>query len=325
MATDVSRLRWIIASGISSLILLTLFITLLKKLYCGVNAANKNIDIISQIITISVFMFNIIYSLCLFAFHIYISLAYSHDKHINDLIFYIFPIIIGISLSGGFVSIYIYLLFKIKNTFNETVYQIKSRIIYLHIINITFIFSSFCIIFFILTFSRNTVKTGLILHSSLFFLLTIGYIHLLFTFNHNLFLLVLSQRQIISKSKKNIELNERQHALLETIRKHSILACFMIFISFAFVIMAIVVSRYYDGYQYENIIIQYLWIITLFIFMNTGPLCIYLGFTMNRNMYTKLCGVCDKKCKNLCITMAEKKLNKKSTKAPDIVIKTIEM
>ena len=328
MAAYIDEILWISTPATSLLILLGLFITLLSKLYCRIDGANKKIDKISQIVTIAAFMFNIIYSICVLAINIIQICLYDQNIYTSQWGFFMdfLDIAIGISLSGTFTSIYIFLLLRIRNTFKETIFEIKSRIIYLHIINITFIYISFCIIYFVLNDSRNAVRTGMILHSFLFLLLTIGYIHLLYTFNHNLFLLVLSQRQERANPQKNIELNDIQHELLTTIRKHSILAGFMISISFVFLIMIFVTSSH-NGYKSENnlIFVESLWVLTLFIFMNTGPLCIYLGFGMNQDLYTKLCGLCDKKCKNICISMVEKRLNKQCQTAPDIELETIDM
>ena len=306
MATNVTTISQIIASVTSLFILLPLFISFLKKLYCG----GVNTDKTSKIITIFVFILNIIQHIS--ASVCYIFVASSDDKNANNLVIDIVGMVAWNSLGGGVVLIYIYLLFRIQNTFNETTYKIKSGIIYLHLINITFIFISVCILWFLL----RTDRPKFITYSPIILvvLLIVGYIDLLYTFNHNLFLLVLSQTT-------DIELNERQHTLLNTIRKHSILAGFMLFTSFTLIILLFLISYYRSKYGYAISatpnIIGTLWAFSFFIFVNTGPLCIYLGFEMNRNLYNKLCGLCDKKCENICISVVEKRLKKQSQTAPD--------
>ena len=57
-----------------------------------------------------------------------------------------------------------------------------------------------------------------------------------------------------------------------------------------------------------------IWIVLFWIGLHvvniTGPICIYLGFQQNRNSYQKCCDVCDRKFRNVCNSLAERRMNK---------------
>ena len=48
--------------------------------------------------------------------------------------------------------------------------------------------------------------------------------------------------------------------------------------------------------------------------MNAGAWCIYLGFSVNENLYEKVCAICDRICAKRCIEKAQKRLNKQNNK-----------
>ena len=138
---------------------------------------------------------------------------------------------------------------------------------------------------------------------------TIGYVHLLYTFNHNLFLLVVSQRRTIvcGDNTGSIELNMKQIRLLSTIRKHTILGFFLICGSLCYAFLA-GIHIWVETTQGFNISIFIVRWILFHIFLISGPLSIYLGFKQNKDLYGKCCILCDRKCEHICIKLAEKRL-----------------
>lgn len=146
------------------------------------------------------------------------------------------------------------------------------------------------------------------------FIIYCGYAHLLYIFNHNLFLLVLSQRQTII-NEQDIELNHRQIHLLSTIRKHTILAGLIIMSEVLYLIISISGIISYSGHY----IWWYLHGICLLIFVNAPAISIYLGFSANQGIYRKLCGVCDDKCKAFCLRLTARRLNKQGIVIDDYV------
>ena len=71
-------------------------------------------------------------------------------------------------------------------------------------------------------------------------------------------------------------------------------------------------DMYIDWYWNPNWTLQYLYTVFLYMFNLAGPICIYLGFKANGNLYQKCCSLCDRKCKTICIGMAEKRLNEQA-------------
>ena len=227
-------------------------------------------------------------------------------------------ILITILLVSSILCVYTFLLYRISKTFDGTMYQVNTKLLYLHSINM-FIMAAIFITDSIFDYDGDIIYSYL----SVVFILTlliIGYGHLLYTFNHNLFLLVLSQRQTVVNPTLDIELNQRQIKLLRTIRKHSILAFYMLLTSLTMIITFLLVS--FMGYD-ENISItnrNIIWgihILNVAAFLNIGPLCIYLGFEINKNFYQKMWGLCDRKCDNICTSLAENRLRLKQR--PELV------
>ena len=203
-------------------------------------------------------------------------------------------------------SIYAILLLRLYHVFHESIYQIPTRQLLIHTINIAI--SMICVVTSSSFFYYSDMRLYVFIFGIVWIiLLTLGYIHLLYAFHHNLFLLVLSQRKSIPNQEKTqsmIELNVRQIKVLLTIRKHSILGCFIIFGNFCAVVHGVAAFRVKDN--------PFIFISRVFwsVFVFIGPLGIYLGFPQNKALYRRCCYLCDIKCENICILLAENKLNK---------------
>ena len=303
MATQSVNAIWLTVAMISLIILLPLFVSLLRS-FSG--DATQDTDKLYKYLAISTFLCNIIYNITMVICCI-LLLSDSNFVRIRFQIFFF------MSLLGGTLSVYGFLLYRIKNTFNGTVYQIKSYALCLHYINMLFIMITFSVTYWPVIANPDLLFC---MHLIYFILCMIGYLHLLYVFNHNLFLLVLSRSDARDSVVNNeIEWSHGQIRLLTTIRKHTILACVILISSLFSVIIFTVVFHHEFGPR-ENVsethmtVIWSLWIIALFVLLNTGPLCIYLGFSVNNRLYQKICNVCDGKCRIVCMHLAENTLVK---------------
>ena len=297
-----------------------LFFSLLRQFFCSharkIQNSVKATSIVAFICTI---LFNAIAILLVIT--IYIEKSKSDNKKPSRAQSLFVDDILNaasyIAFFGASYCIYIILLLRVYYTFQDTMYEVKRLKLYVHGINvaITVLIITDFTMFKIYTFDTVSAVTLCIW----MILLTIGYIHLLYIFNHNLFILVLTQRHSLvildeeEHAQKQI-LNQRQRSMLSTIRKHGILGSYMIFCNLfcavTNIIFAIADTKRDWDYMIELVLYYYFYVISLYIFSNTGPICIYLGFQQNRYLYQKCCGLCDRKCKNICNGLAEKQMNK---------------
>ena len=268
---------------IASTVVIVLFISLLKQI-CYTQ--DKSVKGHLTYTTIIVFTLSIIFGIARIPYYTYCGNTF----------------VVRMISWAAFVltldSIYIFLLLQLYYTFQESVFRISKCQVFMHSINIAML----SVIFF----------PGFIIFE-LFFVwitsLTIGYIHLLYKFNHNLFVLVLSQRKTSANTQKigSIQLNMRQIKLLSIIRKHAILGGFIIFSNLCLGVHLVTLHllRYTRIMMFVDAVI-------LHIFIIVAPLCLYLGFQQNESIYGKCCNLCDKKCKHICIVITEKGLNKQN-------------
>ena len=217
---------------------------------------------------------------------------------------------IGVSLST-----YIFLLLRLHFTFRETRYRTKRCIIYMHTITFILLISMAIIPPFIEVF----IDINELIEDTIWcILLSIAFGQLLYQFNHNLFLLALSQRQTISLGANiNYELNQRQIRLLTTMRKHTILGCVMMISNLMYAVANLLL--YYGHGTMDIVSVKVIFVLHLilwFIFANGCPLAIFLGFGVNVKLYFLLFRLCDKKCGKNCQQLAEEELNGKRLYVP---------
>ena len=288
MATPIINIVvYIIVGTVPFLIEMCLFISLLKQFYC--NDKEQTINNLFKFTSIMVFVSSIIYGAT------YNIITWHHEKEWKKAV----GGILHFSLMTTAYSIYTILLIRLYCTFQESVYQIRKRQLVIHTMNITISLICF-VLSYIYAYNHSYIFVMIWIVS-----LTMGYTHLLYKFNHNLFLLVLSQTQTnLNKQRtESIELNMRQRIILQTIRKHTILGCFMVFGNCFF---ALGIQLFFFSS------VQYIAVAGYYIFVLTGTLCIYLGITQNRNLYGKCCNYCDRKCESICNRLAEKRLNQQN-------------
>ena len=306
-ATDMGALLRIIIGAIILAFEIPLFISLLRQFCCDKQQKVSNCHRCTAVITfISSIIFDIFDAFCAtFQWLAIVEWNITIDELETNMLYNIISITRSSMVLVTIYSVYVVLLLRLHNTFQSSNYRITSRRLCLHAVSIIM---SFLLLFILVPVLGAISYAFVILVCGLWIvLLTIGYIHLLYIFNHNLFLLVLSQRQITMHRmhRKSVELDVKQIILLSTIRKHTILGTFMISSNLWFAIYLLALPLFRD-----TDIASILSVLLLHMFIMTGPLCIYLGFIRNKNVYGRCCSICDKKCEHICIACAEKKLNK---------------
>ena len=283
-----------------SLALVTpVFISMLMQFYC-VEQEFETMPIHKHFkyaaITAFIFSIGFIIMDLLYVIFFWIETAQKWTNNVSNIIFPIRIVMIIITI----YSVYTILLLRLYHTFQESIFQIRKCHLVLHAINFVI---SMAVAIFITAFSATMTDFEYPFVPFLVWLisLTLGYTHLLYTFNHNLFLLVLSERRSIAivckRITESVELNMQQISLLSTIRKHSILGCFLVFSNLFF--------GAYSFCDNTNLLVS---ATVLHIFVMAGPFCIYLGFKENENLYEKCFNLCDRKCERICIALAEKRL-----------------
>eukprot|EP01084_Bolivina_argentea_P181254 313063_1 len=191
-------------------------------------------------------------------------------------------------------SFYTFMLLRIKYTFMDSVYAMSNTILYIHLIIAIFAPTVILIAIFSLK--------AFVICSIIFISITvIGSIHLIYKFNYNLWLLILSQNDSDNTAKD--QLNSAQTSMIKTVVKHSILGA-MILISLSLCAFTVTFGPLIEMFALRVFTV---YIGALFI-MNCG-LALYLGFTVNNGVYLKLCSTCDKYVTEYYTARAEQKKN----------------
>lgn len=310
MVTLLNIFEYIIILFLSlALISLTLpFISLLKEFYCR-RHSHEEIHTMVKCTVIFTFIFTISSNIAYIIDNMEELLLMKMINPIGPIPFFF--------QCGEILSMYVFLIVKLYMTFKESVFAIKPIVIKLHCVAIITIFinmiiSSVCLGLKPLSYSNNIVAV-----LSCFIILVIkmsAYIHLLYAFNHSLFLLVLAQTQranINESHQKFYKLDDAQIDLLSVVRKHTILATFLIIADIKFLILfgIMYIFTFNPSYDRSFEIFVSVWFLLFLIAMNASAWVIYLGFKMNQYSYNKLCGICDRMCKRKCIEKAEKRMN----------------
>lgn len=300
----------------------SLAISLIKKLYLdrkdkdtgGKRHKTSFIRKSTQGSAITAFIFTAIAGLAIVIIHIYnasTESVSSRDSTIHATFHYIYLIFLALA----YMTTYFFMLCRLYAIFEESVFRIKKWVICLHI-GIVILTTILGFTFIILVYVGLDALIGNILFAIMVFITIFAIIHLVFAFNYRLFKLVLTQQSIImDQSMGSLSLSGKQVKMLAVARRHTLLGVMMISLAFISIIdYAIAVSvndgeyRIMSNYsvtQGYNVLFDIINVITL----NLASLSIYLGFTVNKEYYVKICNKCDIKCKSLCETMAEKKIN----------------
>ena len=296
---EISIALYITLAVIPTVIQTCIFISLLKQLYC--DGKHSRLPHRVKCTAMTAFISSIIFTTIhpVHAINLYVTPIqwFEHD----EVEFAVQSILTG-SIVTAVYSIYIILLCRLYYAFQASIYQMTKCQLIMHGINITI--SSISIVFARIFASGYLIYPFFLLW---IILLTAGFVQLLYKFNHDLYILVLSQREPhMSSSGQSAESNKlevEQPRLLSTIRKHTILGCFMIF-GYLLFIFVVVLSPVIN--ELHTNVLGFIVAVGLYMFVMIGPLCIYLGFQQNRKLYRKCCGCCDRKCENLCRKLTQR-------------------
>ena len=195
---------------------------------------------------------------------------------------------------------YLLVLLRLISSFTDSQFSISAKKIYFHISNIVLI---------LLTATIAAISDYLLLRTwclcfSAFcaIMYIIGYSHLAYCFNHNLFLLVLSQRSTVIKTdtnKDHADMNIRQKQMLQIVVKQTLLSCMVLVSVLLFVIFVIITVPIYSIAKLNENQLSVLFEMLYWsgAFMYNGVLfCQYLTFSVNVKCYERICLKCHMKC-----------------------------
>lgn len=198
-------------------------------------------------------------------------------------------------------SFYLFMLFRIKNAFNDThsIYSVDLKILYLH----SLIAIAAPILIIIAVFQLVVYK----LSSAIWIVITFfGAFNLIYTFNYNLYSVILAQNEGGDKAN----LTEIQQHMIRTVTKHSVLggltlSCLAL-CSFTHIWGPLF------GVYWVGIIFIHIGVVAI----SLSGLGIYLGFNCNRNLYLKLCTPCNDGTKKFYINRAKMHKAHRNSKSP---------
>ena len=317
-------------SVVSSLILastmsvfqISIQISLIKKLFCGINKGRFfKLTPYQKAVHVSAIGYGFLGfdALCLVILRV-------HDLAINSVANYYSDIHIIVHslymmLAGcAFISHYIFGVSRLYVTFEDSSYKIKTITMYIHFGTLIFIcISSLSMVIMAKLQIFDTAQILNTLFGVVVALALLAQIHLIYAFNYRLFRMALDKRQATSPNDSDkIGLTQAQRNILSVVRKHTLLGVLLILIMFVGIIAYIAAVNIYsksenardERISYQNYLVMgtYLnstWYIVFFdiinvIAFNTVTLCVYLGFSVNKSYYKFLCKSLDTCCKHFC-------------------------
>ena len=229
----------------------------------------------------------------------------------TEIPLYAWVIVLYTTICLSYLSIYILTIMRLSYTFRDSAFQISNKIIYTHIILII-VCLMLSVLFAISLYANGAPglgETDRIIAATVISMVMIGYIHLVYKFNYNLFQLVLMQRTTSthpSNTQSDIELNIRQKQLIQTIVKQTVLSCWVCLFysmnSISFLIIAII-----DPKSNINVLHDYeQWMIAV---VNVAVgISVSLTFSINSRSYNKLCTLCHTGCNQICESCVQKSI-----------------
>eukprot|EP01084_Bolivina_argentea_P105351 188634_1 len=217
---------------------------------------------------------------------------------------YIFYICLNIAI----IASYTVILLQLYYSFRSSMYRLTKRIFYFH-----FVIGLLCETFFILGAILDYLhvhpwKLYVAVIAGICFL--IGIFQMVYAFNRNLFLVILSQRQTIESGDAQTQLNQRQLTVLQMIVKHTVLSSFEIGSYVLLSIIVVIIAIIDPVRKYDSGSIFRMWSFAAAIFVVS--ICIYLSFAMNNSLYYHICGKCDNSCRMMCEGFATNKLKERN-------------
>ena len=186
-----------------------------------------------------------------------------------------------------------FFMLRLKNSFNDSMFEMSRKCVKIH----SLIICSIPILLILtLLFYKSIIGFSILVLYG--FIVQGGLLYLTYKFNHNLFILVVHQRNTLcsmmnmdktttdNDEKQNITLNSRQIVLLNTITRHSLLGVLSVGAQIIGLVFVYIV--YLTGIGGE-IAIRYLGIDALAIINILSTYMVHLGFASNTQSYNRLC------------------------------------
>ena len=212
------------------------------------------------------------------------------------------------------LSLYLLALLRLRLSFIDSQFAISAKKIYFHI---SVIISVIAVAVTAAIFDYLKLYPW---HACIYVCCTIiyiiGYSHLTYCFNHNLFLLVLSQKSTVIPTdinNNNTNLNTRQKTLLRTVVQQTLLSC-MILVLFIFVVCILIITISVQLKMKEDgtdklpalgALAEW----TIAFVINGTTLCQYMTFAVNAEYYYKICSKCHIRCNHYCQSIAAKPMD----------------
>ena len=277
---------------VTSLVMGTLTLSLIKQFYCS-NRESPQTSAYRwlQLSALGGLMgFFIAYLFHAIAFIIEIatdSLYANQAFSATDFIFF------NLSYTMSWSSFYIFMLLRIKYTFMNSVYELDNKLLYVH--SVIAILAPLLVIIAIFDIKAFQICSGIFVGFT-----AISASHLIYTFNHNLWNLIISQEDNenthTSQSKKNQDIdddvnknfNAAQRNMVKTVVKHTVLGV-TILISLAICAYIVTLGGLIES-DATRIVLVYIGGILII----CCGICLYCSFTSNNELYQKLCIKCDR-------------------------------
>eukprot|EP01084_Bolivina_argentea_P251832 422526_1 len=292
------KIQWLILFACGVILHGTLFILTIYKINCC--RTSHQIKIAKSILIVVLLLFGSFLIANLAGFILYVMFDEQNSNN-SSVLYMIVYSLWGLFNVIGFVSSYSFLVIRLYYTYQNSIYKMTKKSIYLHsfiailmMITVPIIMYSFYIshvAFFIITGSGSIF---------MFF----GLFALIYSFNKNLFFLVLKEKRNVVNNV-NIQLSENQISMLKTVTKQTLLGSILLggilFLLFSSLILVAIV-----GNNINVLLVIFPWFLLITVYA-TMP-SIYLGLTMNEKEYFFCCGRCHYCCKGLCESFAEGRL-----------------
>ena len=325
------RANKITASVIVALWNIILIASIIRKLYCL--PTSKNDPVINKGVKYA--------SLTMFY-----ALIIAHTSHIllftfgsdrDNILFYVIVAIFYLAFAFAFFAYYIFMVVRLYHVFQNSIYAMTKKAIYFHVCILVcccFIYG-IAIIFYEVLEDFTTYYICLSLCTILF---ASGFSQLVYSFNSNLFALVLSKRRLMihfpsptlnsmatnkmsitmAKSSSIEETTENQSPQLTSIgNTDGTLSITDTFTERQLVLLRTIIKHTVLGAIMILMIILFIMIniLSLIIGGKSGEVlfwwgqvvstctvttCVFMGFRVNHWFYTSFCTFCDRKCSNFC-------------------------
>ena len=232
---------------------------------------------------------------------IHFSGLYVYPQIVHDILFVINLILI----TAASLTLHLHIIFRLKNVFEESAFKISNRVLYSYYTLLVIMHIAGCVAF--VHFHMLLYDIAMVAAFIYFLLLMIIAIHVCYTFNRNLFRVILAQRQ--SKVKGSI-LSEHQTLIIDVIVKYTVLNV-IVMISFAVALLSSGIGALIN-FQYGCI--MFLW--TFGFAITITMCCILLSFKSMDTCYFSCFGSCDSLTSRFYVFLAERKVKQKQ-KIPD--------